>query len=40
MRKNNNIKKCTICGKQHNNIAFMGGYVCEDCIGYISSINK
>ncbi len=38
MKKNTNAKKCTICGKRYNdNIAFLGGYVCEECVNYISS---
>ncbi|WP_312653564.1 hypothetical protein [Aminipila sp.] len=37
MKENVNRSKCTVCGKSYNNIAFMGGYICEECIGYISS---
>ncbi|WP_281350943.1 hypothetical protein [Aminipila butyrica] len=38
MRKHHIRKnKCTVCGSNYNNVAFMGGYICEDCIGYIRS---
>ncbi|WP_312091944.1 hypothetical protein [Aminipila sp.] len=37
MNKNVSQSKCTICGKGYNNIAFMGGYICDECIGHISS---
>lgn len=40
MRNHVSGKKCTICGSEsmvHTNKAFLGGYVCEECISYIRS---
>ncbi|MFV0516541.1 MAG: hypothetical protein ACK5MV_04030 [Aminipila sp.] len=37
MRRSDYKTDCTICGNSYNNISFKGGYICEDCIGYISS---
>lgn len=29
------IKPCSLCGGIYHNIAFHGGYVCEDCVAYL-----
>ncbi len=28
-------KQCSLCGGIYHNIAFRGGYVCEDCVNYL-----
>ena len=30
---------CTICGNCYNNIAFRGGYICENCINVFRSLG-
>ncbi len=30
---------CSICGNIYHNTTFRGGYVCEDCIQYIKSLD-
>lgn len=31
---------CTICGNTYDNIAFKGGYICEDCVSILKRIYK
>ena len=31
--------RCTICGHIYHNTIFKGGYVCEDCVNYIKSLD-
>lgn len=28
---------CSLCGGIYRNIAFKGGYICEDCVEYLKS---
>ena len=32
-------KNCSLCGNIYHNTVFKGGYVCEDCLSFIKSID-
>ena len=32
-------KECSLCGKSYNNISFMGGYICQECISFINKLD-
>lgn len=32
-------KNCSLCGNIYHNTTFRGGYICEDCLNYIKTMD-